>query len=51
MRDHDEVDADSRAAQLTERGKKQAQDHEGNRVLADPDAKQPTREPTRDQQR
>jgi len=50
MREKDRP-ADQRAAELSEKGKKNAQAHEGNRVSADPDAPQPTREPTRDQRK
>jgi hypothetical protein len=43
MTDNKEPDTE-RAAQLTDRARKQTSDHEGNRASADPDAPQPTRD-------
>jgi hypothetical protein len=49
-RDIDQPPTEERAGRLRHRIQKHTVDHEGNRVSADEDASQPTREPTRDQQ-
>jgi hypothetical protein len=42
---------EDKAGELTKKATTTADEHEGNRVTADEDAPQPTREPTRDQQK
>jgi len=50
MKDNDRT-AEKRAAELGEKATKTAEAHEGNRVTAEMDTPQPTREPTRDRQK
>jgi hypothetical protein len=49
MNDKIESEDEDRAADLTKKAAETSTEHEGNRVTADDDAPQPTREPTRDQ--
>ena len=44
-------DQERKASELTEKATKTAAEHEGNRAAANEDEPQPTREPTRDQQK
>lgn len=46
-----EKDPEDRAAEMRERMADTAEQHEGNRVTAEPDTAQPTREPTRDREK
>lgn len=45
------VESQDKARELTKRHQKIASEHQGNRATADEDSPQPTREPTRDQQK